>query len=399
MDAEGPELVNIEQAIAPDPLAEAVRQIEQATAAKKCWSCGCLHNTLAVIDRGMPAEHQSENLRFAVANARTRLVEPKYDCLGCEVCYPALAINALNQASGVAGVELEACPTEKVEARNGWPPLPGSYKVLHYRAPVAVCTLTDAKLMDELAASGVDDIALVGTMYTENLGIERLIANVIANPNIRFLVLCGEDTRQTVGHLPGQSLLVLAQNGLDERGRIMGAKGKRPVIKNISREAVERFRHTVEVTDMIGVSNIQQIASGVNECSRRNPGPAERFESSPSVAVLAGYVPASMVSDPSGYVVVYPDRRRNLLYLEHYTTQGVLDVIVEGHSASEVYFAVIGRGLVSRLDHAAYLGRELARAEHALNTGGVYVQDAAPELATTAGVSCGCHSACAQEER
>lgn len=54
MDAEGAELVNIEQAIAPDPLAEAVRQIEQATAAKKCWSGGCLHNTLAVIDRGMP---------------------------------------------------------------------------------------------------------------------------------------------------------------------------------------------------------------------------------------------------------------------------------------------------------------------------------------------------------
>jgi tetrahydromethanopterin S-methyltransferase subunit A len=38
-----------------------------------------------------------------------------------------------------------------------------------------------------------------------------------------------------------------------------------------------------------------------------------------------------------------------------------------------------------RLDHAAYLGRELARAEHALSSGDEYVQDAAPEIG-----ACGC---------
>ena len=39
----------------------------------------------------------------------------------------------------------------------------------------------------------------------------------------------------------------------------------------------------------------------------------------------------------------------------------------------------IERVLLTRLDHAAYLGRELARAEHALSSGEAYVQDAAPE--------------------
>ena len=39
----------------------------------------------------------------------------------------------------------------------------------------------------------------------------------------------------------------------------------------------------------------------------------------------------------------------------------------------------IERGLLTRLDHAAYLGRELARAEHALSSGETYAQDAAPE--------------------
>jgi len=40
-------------------------------------------------------------------------------------------------------------------------------------------------------------------MHTENLGIERLITNILANPEIRFLILCGEDTQKAVGHLLG----------------------------------------------------------------------------------------------------------------------------------------------------------------------------------------------------
>ena len=38
-------------------------------------------------------------------------------------------------------------------------------------------------------------------------------------------------------------------------------------------------------------------------------------------------------------------------------------------SAAEVYMTAIERGLLTRLDHAAYLGRELARAEHAMSSG------------------------------
>ena len=57
----------------------------------------------------------------------------------------------------------------------------------------------------------------------------------------------------------------------------------------------------------------------------------------------------------------------------------MLTTIIEGHVAAELYMTAIDRNLVSRLDHAAYLGRELARAEHSLATGQHYVQDTAPE--------------------
>ncbi len=64
--------------------------------------------------------------------------------------------------------------------------------------------------------------------------------------------------------------------------------------------------------------------------------------------------------------------------IEHYRNDGLLTTVIEAGNAADGYVSVLGAGLVSRLDHAAYLGRELARAEHALHTGTPYRQDTAP---------------------
>ena len=64
-------------------------------------------------------------------------------------------------------------------------------------------------------------------------------------------------------------------------------------------------------------------------------------------------------------------------------------------SPSALYATVINEALISRLDHAAYLGRELARAEQALKTGENYVQDRAPGELAQANSQCnstGCGS-------
>lgn len=83
------------------------------------------------------------------------------------------------------------------------------------------------------------------------------------------------------------------------------------------------------------------------------------------------------VADPSGYLVVHADSRR-LLVIEHYRNDGLLTAVIEAATATDGYTSVLAAGLVSRLDHAAYLGRELARAERALRAGTRYQQDAAP---------------------
>ena len=92
------------------------------------------------------------------------------------------------------------------------------------------------------------------------------------------------------------------------------------------------------------------------------------------------------------------DRERLLLSLEHYRNDGLLDTVIEGGTAAELYTPAVDRGLLSCLDHAAYLGQELARAENSLHSGEPFVQEAAPELAAPpepASVPCGpvCHEA------
>ncbi|MBE6509314.1 MAG: dihydropteroate synthase-like protein [Methanobrevibacter sp.] len=51
------------------------------------------------------------------------------------------------------------------------------------------------------------------------------------------------------------------------------------------------------------------------------------------------------------------------------------DLVIVGHSAKEIYEEIIIKGLVTRMEHAAYLGSELQKAEIAMITGKEYVQD------------------------
>jgi tetrahydromethanopterin S-methyltransferase subunit A len=272
-------------------------------------------------------------------------------------------------------------PEDSPTPREGQLSLLGDFPVHQFRKPVAICTLTDDVLREELSRLEALNDVLVGSLHTENLGIEHLITYCLRNPNIRFIIVCGEDGRQAIGHLPGQSFLALAQNGVDERGTIIGAEGKRPVIQNISAEAVEHFRRNVEVIDLIDCRDIPRILETVQTCIARSPGLAEPFEGELSLAeqpvvTLQGYLPDRLKCDPSGYFVIAIDPQREIIILEHYSNQGKLGTIIEGKSGPEIYHPAIECGLLSRLDHASYLGRELERAEQALKTGQPYVQDA-----------------------
>ena len=147
-------------------------------------------------------------------------------------------------------------------------------------------------------------------------------------------------------------------------------------MKNVTADEVNAFLRQVEPVALIGETREPAILQRVAEAAARDPGP---FEGSP-VAVPVDVVHASdrLVADPAGFFVVYPDAGRRRLVVEHYSNAGVLDCVVEGTTPTAVCAESINRKLLSRLDHAAYLGRELTRADRCSGSGERYVQDRAP---------------------
>ena len=72
---------------------------------------------------------------------------------------------------------------DKKEPAAGWPVISGDYIVGDPESPVAVTTLA-SHIEAELSGA-----AIAGPCKTENLGVEKVVANIISNPNIRFLIL------------------------------------------------------------------------------------------------------------------------------------------------------------------------------------------------------------------
>jgi tetrahydromethanopterin S-methyltransferase subunit A len=158
---------------------------------------------------------------------------------------------------------------EKKSPAEGWPIVNGDYVVGDPESPVAAATL----------ASHIEDVpvdagaAIAGPCKTENLGIEKVISNLISNPNIRFLILCGSEVQ---GHITGQSIQALHENGVDpEKRRILEATGAIPFIENIPLEGIERFQQQLEIVDLIDVEDAAAIQSKVKECVEKDPGAFE----------------------------------------------------------------------------------------------------------------------------
>jgi dihydropteroate synthase-like protein len=95
----------------------------------------------------------------------------------------------------------------------------------------------------------------------------------------------------------------------------------------------------------------------------------------PIVVVPLDVEPA--VLDAAGAFKISIDREAGLLVAAHYASSDLSTPlhIVKGKTAEGVCAKIVALGLVSRLDHAAYLGSELAKAQVALKTGKAYLQD------------------------
>jgi len=79
--------------------------------------------------------------------------------------------------------------------------------------------------------------------------------------------------------------------------------------------------------------------------------------------------------DTAGWFRIEVDREEEAIVAIHYVAVGEPNLVVKGKDAREVYQTILRRGLVGKYDHAAYLGKELMKAELALKLGRSYLQD------------------------
>lgn len=77
--------------------------------------------------------------------------------------------------------------------------------------------------------------------------------------------------------------------------------------------------------------------------------------------------------DPQGFFKIGIDRDRSLIIAVYQGRKG--SITIKGATAEAVAKKIIDLGLISQLDHAAYLGMELQKAEIALRLNKSYVQD------------------------
>jgi dihydropteroate synthase-like protein len=83
------------------------------------------------------------------------------------------------------------------------------------------------------------------------------------------------------------------------------------------------------------------------------------------------------ILDTEGTFKIAADRKEQAIVAMQFTS-ATMDKpvnIIKGKTAQAVYSKIVQLGLVSRLDHAAYLGSELEKAEVALKTEKEYIQD------------------------
>jgi tetrahydromethanopterin S-methyltransferase subunit A len=154
---------------------------------------------------------------------------------------------------------------DKKSPASGWPIIQGDFHSGKAESPVAVATM--GSHLDE---QGICDAgaAICGSCKTENLGLEKVIANIISNPNIRFLLLCGTEVK---GHLSGQTLAALHANGV-EKGKVVGAQGAIPFIENVDDAAIKRFQEQIEVVNIMETEDLGQIKAKIAELTARDPG-------------------------------------------------------------------------------------------------------------------------------
>jgi tetrahydromethanopterin S-methyltransferase subunit A len=143
-----------------------------------------------------------------------------------------------------------------------WSLIPGKYEIGNENSSIAIATLNSEFSFGK-------DVAIWGKIMTENLGVTRVLSNLLSNPNIRYLIVCGKEVQ---GHFPGDALISFAEKGYEiNSGSIVikntiAADPRLPIENNSMEETYSRFKEQINLINLIGETDSKIISEKINSC-------------------------------------------------------------------------------------------------------------------------------------
>jgi len=135
-------------------------------------------------------------------------------------------------------------------------PIPEEFYIGNYNSSICICTLSSIKLLKEIKNSKIiDNVAIVGRLFTENKGIDSIIKYVNQNKKIKTIIVCGKDVW---GHKSGHSLFELHKNGIDNNNRIINSTSPDPFL-TVSKFEIKYFQKQITLVNLINETNIELI--------------------------------------------------------------------------------------------------------------------------------------------
>ena len=177
----------------------------------------------------------------------------------------------------------------------------------------------------------------------DSVGINALLARLSSEVNASML-LATEKSSKAKGTVREETIAAKMMFLAKRRGSVPKDLGFNLLVLKDKRNHEETYNKTLEADTQVTIAN-------------------EYSE------------PATL--DPKGVFKVAVDREGEKIVALHFATAEAdkPSNIIKGETAESVYAKIVEMELVTRLDHAAYLGSELAKAEVSLKTGKEYIQD------------------------
>jgi tetrahydromethanopterin S-methyltransferase subunit A len=123
------------------------------------------------------------------------------------------------------------------------------------------------------------------------------------------------------------------------------------------------------------------------ECCAHDTAGTDKLElRKPTIAENARIIAASYETekewkqDSVGYWLFRVNIEKNCVEAGFCKEANVIEIVVTGTESEKMHNTIVREGLVTSLQHAAYIGHELQKAEVALKLGLCYVQDKSLEL-------------------